>query len=365
MYDEQRIDNMNKKCVTATDVARRAGVSQSTVSMILNGREDDFTSQTVERVFQAVKELGYEHRSRGVRYNEEDYAHIIAIFSSSLLNPYYPELISSIERAAERQGFSTAIFDTRRRPELEKRYLAAAKRLNVAGIICTYMPIALEDMQNLQPAIPLVVVGDKADSVALDAVEFNSFLAGRMLAAHLAELGHKRIAFISTPLNTGNTARVRRLEGIRQDLKERGLEEGLILRLYPREANDPNDSRSSERHIGYDFAQEILQRAPDVTAFIGVNDMIAYGILDAMQAAGKQLPKDVSVCGFDNISFSTMSGVSLTTVDYFSGVKGQDALEILLRKRNKTELGAKVVFKMEVTPQIVIRSTTGPAPVRI
>ena len=354
---------MKRKIVTSTDVAHLAGVSQSTVSLILNGRAERFAPDTVGSVMDAVQALGYEHRPRGAKNQASGNSDkIIAIFSSSLLNPYYPELIMSIERAAEKEGFSSVIFETGRRPAMEQRYLAVAKSLKVAGIIFTYMPTAIDVVQSLQSLARIVVVGDKDNQVALDAVEFNSFMAGRLLADHLVALGHRQIAFISTPHNTGNIARVRRLEGIKQGLRDHDLEQHLIVKLYAREAYDPNHIRSSERCIGFDYATDILHKHPGITAFVGHNDVIAYGILDAMHAAGRRVPKDISVCGFDNLSFSSMSGISLTSVDYFSRVKGQDALEILLRKRNRNDTGAQVVFKMEVIPQIVVRSTTGPAP---
>lgn len=353
------------KRVTSSDVAERAGVSQATVSLVLSGTAKNISPDTAEAVKRAAAELGYEYRPKPRKKRSTAFRETIAIISASPANPYYSELLTSIEKSVEEANFLSIVCNTYRNPQVERAYMERMLAFQPAGIIFTYLPLNLEMAQQLSLSIPAVIVGDKSEKVRLDAVEFNSFAAGQLVAQHLIGLGHRQFAFISTPLNTGNIARVRRLEGISSTLKEYSLHDDLLIRSTQYEANDTQHDDSSEYSIGYALAKEALKHSPKVTAFIGVNDMIAYGIRDALLDRGLSIPRDCSVCGFDNISFSSHRSILLTTVDYYSKTNGKNAFELLQWKRRSMS-GKKSepapFFRMEYEPQLVVRNSTGPCP---
>ena len=343
------------------DIARVAGVSQSTVSIVLNGTRKNLTPETTQRVLDAVAELGYKHRPQQRRKDTYTFKNVVVIMASALPNPYYSELITSIEKAAEEEGLIAFVCDTYRNEETEERYMELAVELDVLGLIYTYVPVAVNAVQKLSQQMPVVVVGDKSNAISLDAVEFDSFNAGQLVARHLLNLGHRHIAFLSTPMNSGNIARVRRLEGLRSEMIKRGIDNCLTIQIANAEADYKNFAQGNECSIGYNQTLAVLKDHPNITALVGVNDMIAIGILNALLERGYRIPEDYSVCGFDNIYLSGIRSINLTTIDYFSTMKGRDALEILLRKRHQCtrQRTPAVVFRMEYAPELIVRGTTG------
>ena len=113
--------------------------------------------------------------------------------------------------------------------------------------------------------------------------------------------------------------------------------------------------------MGYELAVK-ASADPAITAYIGVNDMVAYGIMDALLAQGRSIPGDCSVCGFDNIFPSCFANISLTTIDSCLTEKGRDAFELLMRKITDQPASATSIFQIEYNPKIIIRRSTGPAP---
>lgn len=346
---------------TTKDVASLANVSQATVSMILNGREGaSFSDETVRKVYEAAQQLGYQ-----IKKKREDalgaQVRLIAVISPTLSNPYYTTLIQAIENEASTMGYSLLICNTHRDEQTERQYLDMIANSSLNGVIYTFMPCHGELVKLISARTPVVVVGDKNEAIDIDTVEINSEESGKILGDYLISLGHRRIAFISTPLNGNNVPRKRRLEGLRRTLKEAEDGTDLIVRESGTDTSASGGELNLESKIGYELAMDVLEKE-DVTALVGVNDMVAYGILDALAESGKKVPEDYSVCGFDNIFPSAFDGVSLTTIDHFISFKGKDAVDILVKKMStKTAaLTPTSIFKVEYKPTLVIRHSTGP-----
>ena len=319
---------MASKRPTTTDIARLAGVSQSTVSMILSGRPSvSFSPETIQRVCSAG-------------------------------NPYYSTLIQALENQASSNGYNLLTCNTYYDADTEGRYLDLLASSIYCGVIFTYMPYNRERVRALSLSFPVVIIGDKADSIDIDTVALNSRTAGELVARHLYELGHRQIAFITTQLDN-NIQRQRRLDGIRPYLEKRGA------RLLVQEASVNLHRRKYSLNIEYDVGYKLAAKTsadPAVTAYIGVNDMVAYGIMDALLAQGRSIPGDCSVCGFDNIFPSCFANISLTTIDSCLTEKGRDAFELLMRKiTDRPNTNATSVFQIEYNPKIIIRGSTGPA----
>lgn len=351
------------KRATSRDVARLAGVSQSAVSMILSGRGGtSFSEATVQRVHRAAKELGYTGSSRSRTVMPQgmmDLVHgAVVIISPVMSNPYYSVMCQAIERAARANGYSSVVFTTYRSPDYERRLLEALRAVRPGGIIFTNSPDNVSLTEEIGQLIPVVVIGDRNSSIGVDTVEVNSFLSGSLLAEHLASLGHRSVAFLSTTLN--NTIRCKRLEGVKSIFDTCGGRVVVKSRSVTTamDISDPD----IEHKVGYELTLECL-RCEDVTAFVGVNDMVCYGILTALADMRRRVPDEYSVCGFDNIFPSALAGVTLTSVENHILQKGENAFQMLLRRMKAPGLDDDTAH-VEFPPRLVLRASTGPVPRR-
>ena len=152
-----------KKKVTSTDIAHAAGVSQSTVSMILNKKYDvSFAKDTVERVENAAKELGYVPPKRKTRKGTKR-EKLLVVFCPNLTNPYYVMLLQGIESRATEQGYGIFVCNTQRDLKLEERYLKMISTLNAQGIIymCNPGKCFLGQLKEMSERIPVVVINNQ------------------------------------------------------------------------------------------------------------------------------------------------------------------------------------------------------------
>ena len=167
--------------MTSSDVAKRAGVSQATVSMVLNKKYNvSFSKEVIRRVEEAAQELGYELPKRRVK-KENRREKLLVVFCPNLTNPYYVMLLQGIESRATEQGFGLFVCNTQRSLELEERYLKMLPALNPQGVIYTcnpsrcFMPI----VEELSRTIPFAVINNQNEKLDVDAVELdNSKLGG-------------------------------------------------------------------------------------------------------------------------------------------------------------------------------------------
>lgn len=158
-------------------------------------------------------------------------------------------------------------------------------------------------MEQISSSTPTVIIGEKLDDLSICSIELSNVNAGAMLAEHLYQLGHRKLVFISTPFNQLTLAREQRLEGIRKQLELHGVTDGLEVLVADRqaEADSQDDGLPYEYSVGRQLTAELIRRESMATALIGVNDMTALGILSELAAQGLRVPRDFSVCGFDNI----------------------------------------------------------------
>ena len=356
---------MYKKKVTSSDVARRAGVSQATVSMVLNKKYNvSFSRDVIKKVEDAAAELGYElpkqRRSRGNKKEK-----LLVVLCPNLTNPYYVMLLQGIESRATEQGYGLFVCNTQRNLELEERYLKIIPSLNPQGVIYTcnpshcFMPVA----QELSEKIPFAVINNQNEKLDVDAVELDNSKLGRIMARHLLDLGHRHVAYIAPPLTVRQKQRSKRVEGFLKEFQEAGLGENVIIKAADEEIDKDIPGIDSEYRIGYDLTKELLAEEQGLTAIVGLNDMIAFGILEALHDEKYRVPGDMSVMGCDNTLFARMHKISLTTIEHFVIYKGRDACDIIMKKihtrnRQYSEMKPVSIYHVEYEPRIVTRGTT-------
>lgn len=354
---------MNRKKITSTDVARKAGVSQSVVSMILNKKYNvSFSRETIERVEEAARTLGYTNEKKASR-TRVSMRGTIFVMCPNLSNPYYCSLLQGIEKTAQKNRYDVFLCNTRRDYQTEEKYLKKIEKLNPSGVICTFTPVFTELLQKISEKIPVILIGEKTVVEGMDTVELNSKKTGELLAGHLLELGHRKAAFLSTPLTQRQSARRARMKGFCETFEKAGYGDSVYIKSLPEQMDILFQEEDMEYRTGYELALEMIREVPDLTAIAGSSDMVALGIRDALLNLHYKIPEEISVVGCDNLLISGMKGIDLTTVEHFAPKKGEDACRLLLDKIEAEQerggfLKEGMIHHIEYEPRLIIRGST-------
>ena len=352
---------MNQKLI-----AEKLNISQATVSMVLNKKYNvSFSRDVIRRVEEAAAELGYELPKRRKRKEEARRENLLVVISPNLTNPYYVMLLQGIESRAAEKGFGIFVCNTQRDLKMEERYLKMIPGMNPQGLIymCNPSQCFMDRVEELSKRIPVVVVNNQNEKLNVDAVELDNSKLGRMMARHLLELGHRKVAYVAPPLTTRQKQRSKRVEGFLKEFGEAGLKDQVIIKAAKEEMDQDIAHIDSEYKIGYELTKELLAETRDVTAIVGLNDMIAFGVLDALHEAKLKVPGDVYVLGCDNTLFARMHKVSLTTIEHFVIFKGRDACDIIMKKiasrdEKYSEIEPISTYHVEYEPKLIVRGTT-------
>lgn len=335
--------------ITSKDIAREAGVSQTTVSFVLNNRPNaSISAETRERVLDAAYRMGYRPPAR----KQLRHTITIGLMVPTLSNLYYPFILQAIEIDAKSRGINVLIMDIQRNAENEGQYLSYLKNGMIDGILSLYIPYS-----TIPKELPFVIVSECQPGVSVDTLSLNSYKAGYMLAEHLIQLGHKHFAYLSSPFSGITSARKYRLDGAFACLNEVGLSGNLSV-FTETEERELDDS-AYEYDCGYRLTQRLLEEKNPATAIICVNDTTAAGCMTALHEAGKQIPNDIAVTGFDNLLIGKMMTPPLTSVDQMATHACRVALDRLI-ERIVHPTQDFLPIKMEYLPHLIEReSTTG------
>ena len=351
---------MSRKKPTSSQVAELAGVSQATVSMVLNHKYNvSFSRETIMRVEQAAKELGYE-LPRGRKQRENKREKLIVVFCPTLTSPYYVLLLQGIEAVADERGCGVFICNTQRDAGLEEKYLRMMEHMQPQGIIYASNPHPdfFERVEKLAREIPLVIISNKEKTTAVDAINQDNTVVGQMMARHLLDLGHRDVAFITQPLTKRQWQRSKRVKGFVAEFEKEGLGGHVHIKAADEVLDRQIPRMDSEYSMGVALTRELLAEGRSFTAIAGQNDMMAIGALDALREAR------IHVIGCDNIFYSSLEGIALTTIDHFVSQKGRDACDIIIRKismRDQFQGDEQPIslYNIEYMPKLIARRTTG------
>ena len=267
---------------------------------------------------------------------------------------------------ANEKGYGVFICNTQRDARLEERYLRMIGNIEPQGIIyaCNPHPDFQHQVEKIAKETPLVIISNKEKTTTVDAINQDNTVVGRLMARHLLDLGHTDVAFITPPLTRRQWQRSKRVEGFVREFEKEGKKDHVLIKAAD-ESNDRKIPRmDSEYAMGYELTMELLQEGHKFTAIAGQNDMTAIGAIDALHEMRIHVPKDVSVIGCDNIFYSGIRRISLTTIDHFVALKGRDACDIIIRKidmNDKFYLDERPasLYNIEYTPKLIKRRTTG------
>lgn len=370
----------DKKKPTTRDIAKACFVSQSAVSMILSGRSDmHFSKETISLVHETAAKMGYVYKPKK-RREKTDMKSTIMVMCPSLSTQYYTTLIQAITQAAQEKGLYVLVAYTNRLEDRESYYLHMIEDNAYYGVIYTFAPKAVALLNRLYRRIPIVMINDYNPELKLELLELDSKKSGHLLAKHLLELGHREIAYVTTPLTPAEVPRLRRLQGIKEEFERQSLPSSLVHVLEARTEKEQSSAIGNKHYeTGYQLIKEYFHtswsKGPNkstvsddvtasrgITAFVGTNDFVAIGIIDALKKLGYSVPGDYSVCGFDNTLVSSFSGISLTTIDHCIDEKGAQAVEMLTNQKKRLKDGPQKntpFMRLEYEPQLIIRHSTG------
>ncbi len=347
---------MAKKRVTLQDIADIVGVSTASVSMVLNGKHlSRFTQDTIETINESAKRVGYS-LPKQKRENP-----LVLIVCPSVINPYYATIIQGMEMEAKEQHLDTLILTTYWDKVKEQKVSTLAMMPRVKGVIFAMIPQQPHLIAPLHEKIPIVAVGDKQNNLGIDTVDVNNFEAGYMVGKHLIELGHHHIAYVSTSLNREHSARMMRLYGLKKAYHEKYPKKDVLIYSSHVSSIQELQVLNIEHLTGYTLTKKMLEEHPEVTAIVAINDMVAYGVVNAIHEANLPIPEHISVCGFDNIYPSQYNRIPLTTVDHSIIQRGKRAMELVankIRKVDGNEFDSSAVTRVEYMSKLIIREST-------
>lgn len=339
------------KRVTTEDVAKIAGVSQSTVSRVLNDYPY-IKKNTRDKVLAVINELGFT-RDEIARSLVEKRTKSIGLILGSISNPFFAETAEVIIERAQELKYDVIVYNTGHKDENLEQAINLLIGKRVEGIILTSVSKNYTDkIKKLHDnGFPVLLYNSFLDIKDVNFIVMDNNKGARLAVQHLIKLGHKKIAKISGP--SKYLATYERTVGYKEELMENGYEidEGLIF-----------NSEFSYDKI-YSFTKKLLKKKDRPTAIIAASDQMALAVLDAASSLKLKIPDDLSVVGFDNIRLSANEFIGLTTISQQMDQMSLTALEklIYLIENKETSSSSIQIF---LKPELMVRKTTGPAPVQ-
>lgn len=332
---------------TIKDIAKRAGVSHSTVSRALRGNPL-ISDETTERIRLIAQEMGY-HPSAAARSLKTNQTGALGVIVRNIDDPFFSEILQGIEDVAQSEGYSLFISSSQNKTDRERLIVKAMREHRVDGvIICSTVFGASQSRELVEHSVPIVVVNNQAAEDYRYAIHHDDVDGSRQITRHLIELGHRRIAYLGNSISGRTT--LDRQSGFQQEMQSAGrpVPPGYIHQVP---GGEPEHGLAGVDHF--------LDLADRPTALVCFNDMMAIGVLKGLQQATVRVPEDVSVTGFDNIVLSAYTHPPLTTFDQPKHFIGAEAARLLLNMlRPDSEKDTTKLRSQTLKGRLLVRAST-------
>lgn len=326
--------------ITLAQVAQKAGVSISTVSKVLNGRQDVAapTRTKVERILET-------HAYRRTTRSSQE-APLIEIVFHELDSIWALELIRGVENIAKANQASVVLTESGTRHSPDPDWIEGVLQRRPIGVVLVFSALPQAVKQQLRArSIPFVIIDPAGDpDPDVPSVGSANWAGGLAATRHLIELGHRRIGIITGPEDM--LCSLARLDGYRSAMSMAGL------------ATPPELIQFGDFHVegGYDRAMEMLGLPERPTAVFAGSDLQALGVLEAARVNGLRVPHDLSVVGYDDVQVARWSSPALTTVHQPLRQMAEEAAQMLLRLRTEEPSSTR----LELATSLVVRKSTAP-----
>ena len=323
-------------------IAEHAQVSTATVSRLIN-KTSYISPETAKKVWSAIEELGY-YPNTNARGLASGRSFLLGLIVSDIVNPFFPELVKSFEECAVEKGYEVITANTNYDPArtaLRVRSLIE-RRIDGAAVMTSEMDQTLIDELSTR-GIPIVFLdtGEVRENISNIRIDYEQGISEAV--NHLLELGHRRIGFISGPLDL-KSARIRR-SAFLNFLRRQGI-------IEKKELITTGNHKISG---GREAMNRLLKLQVRPTAVLASNDLSAIGALQVMRNHGLRVPEDISLIGFDDIDLAESTDPPLTTVNLSRVKVAESAFNSLFELINgNKEIGTEV----RVGTKLIIREST-------
>jgi LacI family transcriptional regulator len=328
--------------ITIKDIAKELGVSYSSISRALNGK-DGVSRATKDRIIKTAQKMGYEPNdlARGL---VNKVSNTVGVIIPDINNPFFGEIVAGITDASNENNYNIFLCISGWNPAIEKEYFNALRKKRVDGVI---IKSAGNSGEYDDIKTPLMMIERDSKYRDHDSVEVDNEFGGYLAVKHLLDCGYRRLAFILG--KEDHLAFQRRLKGA-----VKALEEYLIP--FDQESMVIEGSFSIEG--GRQAAKRLFERGDAVDGIFCLNDIIALGVLQYCDENNIKVPGEVGVVGFDNISYAGLPQIRLTTIHQPKYELGKMLFETLLDEiRNKNTV--RPTRKIILNPELKVRKTTG------
>jgi len=273
--------------------------------------------------------------------------HTVGLLISDIANPFFIRAVRAIEDVAQGNGYNVILCNTDEDPAKETQYLRVLMEKRVDGIILATTAGSRQAVRDVRwRRIPLVLFDRELTGVAVDTVKVDSVLGGRLATEHLLRLGHRRIAIIHGPVVRSTGAE--RLQGYLEALEAAGV--APVPELI-REGNFKQDS-------GRELARELLRVSRPPTALFCSNNLMTVGALQTLREQGVRIPTDLSLVGYDDMEWWTLTHPPLTTIGQPVYELGCEAMRLLLAQIGAP--GRRRPRRVVLKPELLVRESGGP-----
>jgi LacI family transcriptional regulator len=336
--------NHKKPNVTIQDVARAAGVSVSTVSRVLNDK-DDVAPETYQKVQHTIAALGYTS-SLAARSLRSRKTGVIGLIALDLDDPFVVEVLLGVNQAIQTFGYDLVLYASGSKGEGSRAVWEQSHVSLLNGSIVDGVIIVTPTAVAFPTAHPLVAVDPHSQDTDYPAVIATNRAGALEAMGYLTGLGHRRIGFVGGRRELRSA--IQRLEGYREGLQKAGI------------PIDPQLIRPGDysRQMGFSRAKELLSLPNPPTAIFAANDRSAIGVMEAAREMGVPIPQGLSVVGFDNIPETSYTAPPLTTIEQPMKKIGYIATGMLVNLIQGKDVEAQV---HEVDTRLIIRDSCGGA----
>ncbi len=324
---------------TMDDVAQRAGVSRSLVSLVMRGspRVSDAARSAVER---AARDLNY-RPNLAARQLASRRTLTVGLILNDLHNLFFPEVTEGIHAVASGSGYRILINNGRQQASAERTALDNLIDLQVDAVLLAGTILDDETLIAAAEQLPVCAIGRSIDHHLVDTVNNDNRMGSNLVVDHLVELGHRHICHITGGDGAGS---LERREGFIAAMQRHGLEPMIIEGHFSEQA-------------GAHAAHTLLQLTDPPTAVYAANDLSALGVMGVFKQSGLGVPDRFSVVGYDNTALASFDYVHMTSVEQQRHRIGEIAMNAVLRRLDSPRQPALTEI---VAPELIIRSTTGP-----
>lgn len=340
-----------QKRVTIHDIAREAGVSSATVSRVLSNSDYPVSAKLRNRILNLAEQLNYIPNLIGKQLKTDNNM-TLGVIIPTISNPFYAAVMLGVEEVARKNGYHVLLCNSLQDGKLEEEYVKTLFEKQVKGVILSSISGNRKLLARLiKMGLSVIAIDQQLNVPDVLQIEFDYRRGGHMAASYLLEQGHRRIGYVTAPLNRPSRQQI--YQGFFEALQAAGI--GTIdgfVQIADEEKEVYDGIYEFEN--GKALTRKLLQLEAPPSAIFACNDLTAFGVINELTASGLRVPDDISVMGFDNIEFSRMVTPTLTTIKQPNYEMGKLACTMLLDKLRKDNNHETDVMLL---PKLIVRDS--------